>query len=486
MKVVPRPGQEPHIEFLSETLKTSFVAIDNSEMGEGKTHFASALCQRHGFENMVVLAPKAVQTKWISVGKLYGLPLHDVITYQTLASRRGNQPSHGLLNRYDVDGDVEYEVTEALKKLIASGCLLVADEFHNMKNENTYQKAFRTLCTYVSQNTGISRILLLSGTPFDKTEQIFRLFYTLGIMESSKLYTMQHGQFVASGILEIIEFARQYDEDAVAALCQEMPPTSKDGATELCVRLYTDLIEHQISSSIVSAPRGIARNYMCKTDQSIWPQIEAALNMLKSATRYEEETGTTTQKRVDWPEYTRGMIQLQKLKVDAAVRLARRYLGQGRKVVCYSNYNEPIDDMAAKLHEFKPLVLTGRVPAGAQREAIISKFQAPNFLHRVLISNPSVGGEGIDLDDTDGRFPRAVVYMPDHSIIRSQQTRRRFDRRDTKSEPVFNVLYFQGGLLERAIFDNLARKSEIMKRTLQYHTRAGIKFPCDFESVDES
>ncbi len=71
--------------------------------------------------------------------------------------------------------------------------------------------------------------------------------------------------------------------------------------------------------------------------------------------------------------------------------------------------------MLEGLAEYNPIELTGRI-SEKKREENINIFQDPSTHCRVLIGNPKVGGVGINLHDTDGRFPRKMYIFPTYDI----------------------------------------------------------------------
>ena len=92
--------QIPHVNKLGNIFKYSPVAFDMSMMGAGKTYTTSFLAHKLGFKNVVIICPATVEAKWKEM-ETKGLKINKVISYQSLRSRKGCKPSHGLLNRID-------------------------------------------------------------------------------------------------------------------------------------------------------------------------------------------------------------------------------------------------------------------------------------------------------------------------------------------------------------------------------------------------
>jgi hypothetical protein len=132
----------------------------------------------------------------------------------------------------------------------------------------------------------------------------------------------------------------------------------------------------------------------------------------------------------------------------------------------------------------------GSVPK-EKRQAILKLFQKPDLEYRVYISILSVSATGIDLDDQsekcniknsmEGCFPRYAFASPGFKIDELHQLTRRFYRANTKSSTVFRFVYAKG-YEEIGLLNNLARKTTVMKETLEKQVAGGVKFPGEYES----
>ena len=112
---------------------------------------------------------------------------------------------------------------------------------------------------------------------------------------------------------------------------------------------------------------------------------------------------------------------------------------------------------------------------------MINLFQKPDLEYRVYISILSVSATGIDLDDQSpkGLYPRYAFASPGFKIDELHQLTRRFYRANTQSSTVFRFVYAKG-YEEVGLLNNLARKTNVMKETLEKQVEGGVKFPGEY------
>lgn len=119
-----------------------------------------------------------------------------------------------------------------------------------------------------------------------------------------------------------------------------------------------------------------------------------------------------------------------------------------------------------------------------KRVDIIDLFQNdPNY--RVLVMQPRVGGIGVSLHDTDGRYKRYLFGIPRYEILDSHQVTGRVYRVGTKSSPEITWVYGKGGAEEVNILSSLAMKTQVLKDVLKRQVEMGIKYPGDYPEYIE-
>ena len=121
------------------------------------------------------------------------------------------------------------------------------------------------------------------------------------------------------------------------------------------------------------------------------------------------------------------------------------------------------------------LVLNGKTPM-YDRKSIISKFQEPSMEYPIMLLSAAVGGVGVDLDDSNGQFPRLIVSLP---LFASEfvQLVGRVQRRNTLSDA--KVVIIQ----PRAFLTYFRHQMKVKSKVLQIF---GTKVDMDaFEKIWE-
>lgn len=144
------------------------------------------------------------------------------------------------------------------------------------------------------------------------------------------------------------------------------------------------------------------------------------------------------------------------------VDLCYKLLRTAGKIVIALFHTIPINTLYQQLQKYKPAVITGKTP-DKERNEIIAEFQAPNNNCRILIANARIISTGINLDDTDGRFPRRCLLSPNYYAMLSKQLECRFDRITTKSAAEI-WLVFSANHEEKKILIKTSDKEEIINK----------------------
>ena len=154
------------------------------------------------------------------------------------------------------------------------------------------------------------------------------------------------------------------------------------------------------------------------------------------------------------------------------------------KVIIYFNYIRDIKEAARQLSKYKPLVMFGETKEN-ERQVLIRNFQADSDEFRIIISNPKVGGIGIDLDDKIGTRPRIMYILPSYFFTDQFQACGRSHRNGTKSKAVVRFIYSRDFPHETGILNSMIMKSKITKSML-IDTENDITFPGEYEELVET
>lgn len=487
--------QVPHVQRLLCILQKNHVAFDMSMMGSGKTYTTTELAKLAGFKHVVVICPATVESKWCDMIK-YGLNLFKVISYQSLRGRKGCKTNHELLVRHDyTDNDEEkcsFTTSDLFDKIVAEGTLFVFDEAQNIKNRNDQWQACKTISTYLLKYGPNSRFILLSGTPIDKEEHAINLMYMMGFIRSPKLYNHNKSEnnLRLIGAQELIDYCKFINHDKTLEFLR-YNRISESNVRSVCYQLFQQIVKTYITSSM--SPHKNTQGICCKNgyfnikEEHDKLRLIEGINMLHSASRYDDKTGTVSVDKDNLGSISRALMKIEEAKISTFARITQELLIgiPNCKIGIFVNYSSSIKRLEELLSDYSPLLLHGSVPK-KDRHSIIKKFQEPNLSHRIIISNLQVGSTGIDLDDKTGLFPRVGLGSPNYVIQNLHQLTFRFLRQDTMSRATFRFVYGKCGRKETSILNALARKSKVMKETLGEHVDSDIKFPGEYpEDVEK-
>jgi len=485
--------QVPHTTRLTNIFNYSPVAFDMSMMGAGKTYTTSFLAHKLGFKNLVIICPATVEAKWKEM-ETKGLKINKIISYQSLRSRKGCKPSHGLLNRIDDeenDEKISFVPTQELKTIVQEGCLFVFDEAQNIKNKNDQWYACNAISSFLIESDGTSRFILLSGTPIDKEEHSINLMSMMGFIRSNLLYkyNKEDRNLRLYGAQELIDFCKKINYEKTNEFLR-FNRFNEGNVRHICYLLFQNIVKNYITSSM-SPPKneyGIncKNGYYKIDDEDTKADLIRSINMLHDAAHYDEKSGTAEFRKDNLGSISRALMKIEDAKISTFSRVAKETLeaNPNCKVGIFVNYTTSIEKLKVSLAEYNPVLLHGTVPK-EKRQKLINKFQEPNLECRVIIANLQVGSTGIDLDDKDGNYPRVALGSPNYIIQNLHQLTYRFLRRDTMSASTFRFIYGLCGRKETSILNALAKKSQIMKETLADQTEADIKFPGEYEEYIE-
>lgn len=223
------PHQIEHANKLMNVLEGHPFALDLSPMGTGKTYCATHIAKTFGFKRVLVIAPISVIPKWKHMRDTHGLHLIDAMSYCSLRSVKCKQPKHGLLTRIDRRSEVinedtgrpepggerdivEFHATDLWKQYVSEGILLIIDEIQNVKNISSQYFSVKELIREIlSDSSETSKVLLLSGTPIDKTEQVKNLYRAIGLITKNLCqYDPGINRTIARGFDEIVQHHESY------------------------------------------------------------------------------------------------------------------------------------------------------------------------------------------------------------------------------------------------------------------------------------
>ncbi len=486
-KIKIRNYQKNHFQKVLNILQNEIAYLDTSDTGTGKTIIALAIAATYKM-GIISIAPKTVLSTWTSTANKYGIPLYETITYQSLRGRSNKELNHNLLIR---SGN-EYIATETIENYAKDGLLIVFDEAHLIKNDNSQLWSAHALINEAQRLSRMGyniRVAILTATPADKKTNITSILKVLGVVVSEKMYKYNRSSkyYEKLGLQEVIDKCNKYDRDKTFLYtCQ---PLNKTTIKTICHDLYVNVLKPYISSGMPKAPTNVEKdkkNLFAKMSKEDVKRIRMGAMLFKSATNYRFQTGEVEYNTINWGDLIKSRMEIDSGKVNTVVRYAKKDLENNPncKVLIYFTYKRDIKRTLELLKDYNPLKLTGDITKTSDRDIIIDKFQQPNTDYRVIVSNPKVGGTGICLDDIYGDFPRIMYIMPSYFFTEQFQATGRIDRLTTKSKVTIRFLYSKEFPYETGIFNSMAKKSK-NSRDMISRQQQNIIYPGEYDSITE-
>lgn len=517
------PTQVNHVSALKRILCRSWFALDLSMLGAGKTFTTTYIANKKRFPHVVVICPVSVKPKWVQMQREYGLNVSTILGYTELRSVKCKQPRHGLLVRRDysqtqtsrVNGDerevekVEFNPTRRWLDMVEEGVFLVFDEIQNIKNVSSQFSAAQALVRPIAGSYDMfpvrstSRVLMLSGSPFDKPEQVTTLLRTTNVMKHDELGTFcpTTMRMTLRGMQDIIDYCEELDSVQTTHIVGR-PAVFRSNMSNYVYSLFQRIIKSHRSSSMLP-PACTFRVHKYNAFYDVVDPLErdrlsTAVGTLSLACNFdptnetvdfthnnnnrnaEGNNGNNGNNTGSIQQVVTALMQVETAKIGTFVRVVREILGASpsAKVSIHVNFTSTIADLKRDLSEFRPLIMNGAVTA-EKRGELLRRFQAPSTECRLLIGNVSVCSTGIDLDDKHGAFPRFVLVSPNYSTITLYQLGQRFIRADTKSSSTLHYV-FGAHAHESRVLRALATKSATMRATTTDQTKSGVIYPGDY------
>ncbi|MCS6850848.1 MAG: DEAD/DEAH box helicase [Gemmataceae bacterium] len=132
----------------------------------------------------------------------------------------------------------------------------------------------------------------------------------------------------------------------------------------------------------------------------------------------------------------------------------------GRKAIVFSQWVEPLEQLAVALKPFGPLLYHGRVPP-KERQAVLDRFRTDPGKH-VLLMSYGTGSVGLNLQFSNYVFLFDRWWNPaieDQAINRAHRLGQR--------EPVFVTRFISQGTIEGRIHEVLERKRQVFNELIE-------------------
>ncbi|MBQ4593137.1 MAG: hypothetical protein IJA81_00735 [Akkermansia sp.] len=331
---------------------------------------------------VVVVTTKATVPSWRMVLEKFGVKPLLVTNYEQLT--RGKQAvcrKHGTYFEWLLPADALIVFDECQKckglKSLNSGLLIAARRQH-------------------------FRILLCSATAASNPLEMKALGFALGLHALCDFYTWARRHGVVDGF-----FGLQFN-----------------GEPDALKRIHESIFPHKGSrmtiANIPSFPATMIEATPIETGKakSIQRVYDNLKRQMKEAQRHDDrDTLHSLAHNLNARSVTALTIQLRArqeielLKADAMVAMAKDAVEEGMSVVLLVNFDATIEHLAAALNAHDSILRGGQSPT--ERQRVIDRFQANEC--PVVIANMQAGGVGVSLHDPKGIRPRLSLISPSFS-----------------------------------------------------------------------
>jgi hypothetical protein len=467
-----KDGQEEKVNEMIDICKRNIFVINNCDLGTGKTFMSCALIQYVKPKRVIIITPAGLlEDTWLDMKNNYDLPIKKIMSYQSFTGNIRYPPDHGLIEREEYT----FYPTDKLIKYINEGVVFIVDEFHRLKNKNTSHNAISCVIKELKKivvlseeynsnmNGNKSRIIFLSGTPFDDVEQIYHFFQMTNIITHDKLYEYDGRSIKFLGLKELINYCNIFDKQKTTKIVNEQKmqkETIKTCLQKLCFTLYIDVLCKYIRCIMkmkCDFKIKFVNGYYKLSDHG-QTQLKNGINLIHNNSMNTDDEPFAIENIV------KGLKMIQNAKTEIFLRLAIAKLKSDpmAKVMITFDYKEPLYTVFDGLSEYNPILLDGTVHK-SKRSALLSKFQENNTDSRVLVANTQICSDGINCDDKFGCYPRYILTNNSFFGMRVKQLFSRCFRIDTKSDVEIVNVQGQCEINETIIINNIIEKFKIMK-----------------------
>lgn len=487
--------QKNHFKKCVSILSENYAYLDVSPTGTGKTIIALFLSLVFQLKCFIVCPANSI-AMWNDMCKRLPVDCLDIISYSSLRGKSNTGCNHKYLimehgndKKSDFVGcdessesseknndeedivstGIEYRPTEYLDEVINQNTLFIFDEAQFIKNINTTShrschEIVKRIVELNNRNLSTSRIGLLSALPIDIYIQIGSVLKMLGFTCKNTIMEYDNRQkcFYSTGLNDIYKYCEKYDRQKLKRLTDGVR-INKTNLPNILAELYKGIIKEKISSSMKRPDLGFKpdiKNGYYNISEEDKDDIKRSFMRLLEATEYDSEKKTV--KKSASGSAMQAVTQLEKSKISLFERLAHETLKNDPtcKVIIFIWGSKTTSlDLKKRLKTYNPIILTGQTKMH-ERNNLIKKFMEPNSERRVVISHPTVGGIGHDLDDQYGDFKRYVFISPNHFHNGIYQDFGRTYRTTSKSQTIIRIVYTKEHPDETNIINSLAQKSD--------------------------
>lgn len=345
------PYQNVGVEFLASTNGRAILA---DGMGLGKTAQAIAYAAHGGFSRILVICPASVKYAWENEIKRWTYLTPIVIGSKSKAEDITKAKAHVIIINYDILKKFADTLLQCVPDLI------ICDESHVLKNRSAKRSQFVKMLAQKSP-----RMLFLSGTPFlNRPEELFTTLNMLDERAWPDYYS--YTRSFCNGRMTKITVNKKVRNIWEAKGATNQEELRKKISRYFIRRLKEDVLKDLPPKIFSTVPVELDPEFRGLYDRA----EEEFLEYLR------EEKGDEAAERASQAVAVVKLSELRQItsmgKVEAAKEIIENIVDSGEKVVVFSCFNEPLNN----LHRLFPgsVLLTGATNS-VERQAAVDKFQ---------------------------------------------------------------------------------------------------------------
>lgn len=442
-----------------DILRRHGLVFHTSRGGAGKTLLVS-LAARYLGKDLVVFANKSSFDSWERDAPRVGVKINAMITYQKL--RGSGRCDNVYIRRNDDDS---YSHKDGLVSLLSSQPLVVFDEIHYARNEDTFLYKALLAISRLLKSTGC-HLAAISATPsyLEKDAKSYIKLFRLVDDGEWIGYDKTNHVYVPLALRSYIDLCRTMDAAATAkALSRTLNVNNLDA---IVFDLFIGVTIPHINVKV--EPQGLPHinrlHIFCELEPSTLAMVQEAERVRNRKTAIglnkpvaTDRTGILYSANNEYDETVEIIIAEHAMYPDT-LEIVRE--NPDAKLLYILHYRESMRRLEERLSQHYPSkvkVMHGDTDA-ADRKAITKAYQCDSDDCKFLITSKDVGGTSYSLDDPIGNRKRFVFKRSDRSADKNAQVDWRTSRATSKSETDIRDYYVGGVKLELDRFNNNKKK----------------------------
>lgn len=343
-----------------DTLKESYFKQYNFyalSMGMGKTIISASMSRLHQYKRTVIMCPAAVKFNWFSDLKSFGFNE----LYFSIMDSRKSRNIRAFNERFVI---LNYDIINNFSKELLSAPIdhFIFDEAHALKNHNTQR--YKNLAKIVAANPK-ARITFLSGSPIkNRVNDMFAYLKLINheLGSSYKRFLDEYTISTTGSRGTQIKGGRNL-QDLQIKMSNLMIRKTKEQCLDLPEKIFLQY-KYEMADYRAEYDKVIEELSQQKSVSSLTGNLHS-LNIITS-----------------------------KAKIPGIIEIAENIIEEGRKVVIFGGYTDPIETLANHFGK-ACVVITGSVDSFTRQQHVEKFHNDPDCT--VFIGNMLAAGVGINL-----------------------------------------------------------------------------------------